>query len=517
MAKRITPMKIREIFRMYYQCNLSQRKISLALKISRKAISNYINKYELLDITYDELNELDDNDLFDLFSDKKKQAKKERYQDLQNRLPGIACELKKKGVTLQLLWEEYIQEYPDGYKHSQFFNYFRKWKKETEIYMPIEHDPGDKMFADFTGYKMSITDIDSGTEKEVETFVSILGCSGLAYAEAVESQQKEDWIKVNDNSLWYYEGSPQAIVPDNLKSAVTKACKYEPDINPDYADFARHYNLAILPARPYSAKDKALVENMVRNVYRRIFAPLRNKTFYSLKELNTAIKEKLEEFNNRPMQKLKLSRRQLFNQLEKQKLKPLPKDRYKLKSYQMNTSIQLNYHVELKEDRHYYSVPYKYRGKKVNIIYTDKIVEIFFNSKLRIALHCREKGISKYTTLKDHMPSHHKFVAEWTPMRIKNWALKIGKEVEMVVDHILKKPIYPEQAFKTCIGIISLAKKYTNYRLNNACKRAINFGSYSLRSIKNILSKGLDNIEEQELPFDVLPDHNNIRGSKYYQ
>jgi transposase len=374
------------------------------------------------------------------------------------------------------------------------------------------------MFVDFTGDKLSFKDIISGNDIEVEVFVAILGNSGLAYAEAVLTQNKENWIIANDNALWFFGGSPKAIVPDNLKSAVTKACKYEPEINPDYADFAKHYNLAILPARPYSPKDKALAENMVRNVYMRVFAPLRNNTFYSLNELNNAIRNKLDDFNNRPMQKLKLSRRQLFEQVEKNELNPLPKERYQLKSFQMNSSVHINYHVELKEDKHYYSVPYKYRGKKVNIIYTKKIVEIFYNSKLRIALHSRETGINKYTTLKDHMASHHKFVAEWNPERIKRWAGKIGKEVENVVDIILKRPVYPEQAFKTCIGIISLAKKYSEVRLNNACKRAHNYDSYSLRSIKNILSKGLDKIEEPELPFDSpLPEHKNIRGGDYYK
>ena len=514
--KGVSAMKIRQTLELFYGKKLSRREISNALNISRRQIGRYLDKFNATGILYEEIIKLCDDDIIAYFKDKKNHLESDQFKKLQKQLPQLEIELKGKGVTLQLLWEEYTLKNPDGYCYSHFCHHYKKWRSYLDIYMHIEHKPGDKMYVDYAGHKFKITNMLTGEEKDAEIFVAILGLSELVYVESTLTQQSPDWISSNINALTYFGGSPNAIVPDCTKTAVKIACKYDPEINGAYNNFAKHYDVCILPARPYSPKDKALVENAVNNVYRRIMAPLRNRTFYTLEELNEAIQEKLEEFNNRPMQKLKVSRRKLFEQREKAHLKLLPAVPYELKSFQHNTKVQFNYHVELKEDMHYYSVPYKYKGERVAIIYTDKNVEIFHNTTLRIAFHRRDKEKNGYSTEPEHMPSEHRFIAEWNPERIKDWAFKKGEHVKVVVEKILSKPMYPEQAFKKCIGIISLGKKYTDPRLEKACIRAITHEAYSYRAIKNILNKGWDKIQDEQLTFETLPIHENIRGSNYY-
>ena len=286
--------------------------------------------------------------------------------------------------------------------------------------MHIEHKSGDKTFVDFTGKKLQIKNSILGEERDVEVFVAILGASQLTYVEAVESQKKADWIRVNENAFRYFGGVTRGIVPDCLKSGVTKGDKYEPDLNPEYLDFAKHYGTTILPARPYRPKDKALVENAVRIVYAWIFAPLRNQTFYSLKDLNDAISVELESYNSKPMQRLKISRRELFNETEKSELKPLPREMYEFKRF-CKLKVQFNYHIFLSEDRHYYSVPYQHRGKKVDVMYTESTVDISYNH-VRLTFHKRDRQLNGYTTLKEHMPSHHKWVTGWSAERLIKWA-----------------------------------------------------------------------------------------------
>jgi transposase len=302
-------------------------------------------------------------------------------------------------------------------------------------------------------------------------------------------------------------------VPDCLKSGVTKADKYEPDINAQYFDFARHYGTVILPARPASPQDKALVENAVKIAYTRIFAPLRDRMFYSIEELNEAIWENLEIHNNMNFQRLNTSRRGLFNELEKTVLKPLPAEKYEWKDF-LRVKVQFNYHVEFSPDKHYYSVPYQHRRKMVNIIYTSGSVDIYLDGQ-RIAFHKRERRAGGYTTLKDHMPAEHQFVSEWSSERMINWGGNIGEHVKAMVEGVLGSRAFPEQAYKVCLGILSLSKKYGNERVNNACKRALQFNYYSYKAVKKILEKGLDRVQEESAAPE-LPLHNNIRGSQYF-
>jgi transposase len=507
--------KLKEFLRLIEQ-GCSYREIARVLDISRGSVENYSATFKKNNLKYRDVVNLTDEQLEEILSiGGKVLNSKETYQKLLSKFPNYSCELKKTGVTLRLLWEEYKTENTDGYGYSQFCFHYQQWNEMKKVSMHIDHKYGDKMFVDFSGDKLKILNPQTGIETEVEVFVSILGGSNLTYAEAVLSQKKEDFIRVTENSLLYFGGVPAAIVPDCLKSAVTKGNKYEPEINPDYADFARHYDTVILPARPYHPKDKSPVENAVRLVYQRVFAPLRNRIFTSLEELNIAVKEHLEIHNKKLMHKTNLSRRDLFEMYERNTLKPLPIRKYDFKKFSTAT-VQINYHIYLKEDGHCYSVPYRFKGNKISIIYTDRFVEIFYRNE-RIATHERKRG-SGYSTNKEHMPSHHKFYAEWSPEKILSWATNIGDKVKSVANYILSSSQHPEQGFKSCIGIINLSKKYGNIRVNHACQIAITYQEFSYRFINSLLERGMDKIEseQQDLPFNT-PIHENIRGDEYYK
>ncbi len=503
--------KVREIIRLKQQCHLSERAISRVLSLSRPVISQYLRDIAHTGLSYDEIQLMDDDALTDLLTGKAR--KPERYIQLTKQFEHFARELKRTGVTLQRLWHEYRTEHPNGYSYTQFCYHFQLWRSTSELTMHLDHKAGDKMFADFTGKKLSFIDRQTGEVKETEVFVAILPASQLTYVEAVESQKKHDWLQVNQNAFHYIGGVPKAVVPDNLKSAVHKPNFYEPEINPEYADFARHYQTVVLPARPNRARDKAMVEGAVRIVYAWIFAALRDRIFYSLKELNTAIGEQLETYNAKPMQKLKISRRELFEQTEKDELKPLPHEKYTRKQCKQ-LKVQFNYHIQLREDMHYYSVPYRYRGKQVLVIYTDAVVEMFCNNQ-RIALHKRDRTPNHYSTVKEHMPSHHKAYSEWSPQRLINWAEDIGEHVKAVIEYILAHRKHPEQGYRVCLGILNLTQKYDKERLNKACQKAVYYQNYSLKGIENILRNRLEDYQQES--FQLLPDHNNIRGNQYYQ
>ena len=509
---RVSMNKIREIIRLHAKGGLSNRQIARVLNISRPVVSQYLTDYRASGLDYDKIATMDDDELMGIFESTKR-AVSEKYRKLSERFGYFVKELKRTGVTLDLLWQEYKKEEPSGYNRTQFCHYFKVWRDSSEVTMHIEHKAGEKMFVDYPGKKLMVYNRLTGIGREVETIVAVLGASQLTYAEATESQRKEEWIKSNENALRYYGGVPRAIVPDCLKSAVDKADKYEPDINPEYADFARYHDTVILPARPRSPKDKALVENAVKIIYRRVFAPLRDKIFYSLEELNEAIGERLEVHNNMPFQRMKLSRRDLFNQTEKQVLKPLRPERYELRRY-LNVKVQFNYHIAFSPDKHYYSVPWRYSGKRVTVIYSSSSVEIY-HKNIRIASHIRDFALNRYTTVKEHMPSHHRFYDSWSPQRMVNWAGAIGISVRVMIEKVLESRQYPEQAYRACLGILNLSRKYGRQRLDRACDRALGYKSYSYKSVKNILENNMDKIEE-ETALQTLPIHKNIRGNQYF-
>ena len=518
MAKRRVSMnKIRETIRLHEEGGLSNRQIARALAISRPAVSQYLSDYRSSHLSLSAVAAMSDDELIRMLEGIK-EAGSERYRDLSERFEYFVKELKKTGVTLDLLWQEYKREHPAGYNRTQFCHHFQVWRETSpELTMHLEHKAGDRMFVDYTGKKLMVYDRTTGVGVEVEVMVAILGASQLTYAEAVESQKKEDWIKANEHALRYWGGVPQAIVPDCLKSAVERADKYEPDINPEYADFARHHNTVILPARPHSPKDKALVENAVKIIYQRVFAPLRDRIFYSLEEFNEAIRERLEVHNHTPFQRMKISRWDLFNQTERSALKPLKPEVYELRRF-LNLKVQFNYHIAFSPDKHYYSVPWRYGGKRVTVIYTSSSVEIY-HKNIRIASHLRNFSANRYTTTKEHMPSHHQFYDGWSPQKMIGWAEAIGTEVRVMIEAVLESRQYPEQAYKACLGILNLVRKYGKERLNEACERALGYRCYTYRSVRNILENNLDKVRDQDKQtiHRQLPIHENIRGNEYFQ
>jgi transposase len=510
--KRLEMIQIKQIIRLHCDGG-SYKNISETLRISRKTVTKYILLFRSTGLSYEELRIKSDEELGTMFAEQEK-PNADRLEILLGKFGEMEKELKSPGVTKQCLWSEYKIKHPDGYNYTQFCLYFNKYLKTKDVTMHFDHKAGDKLFVDFAGSKQKITNRQTGEVHELEVFVAILGASQLTYVEAVESQKKEDFIAVVENALQYFGGVPAAIVPDNLKSAVTKANRYEPDLNRTFADFGEHFETTILPARSLKPRDKALVENAVKNVYTRIYAPLRHKEFFTIKDLNEAMWQQLEKHNNEKFQNKEYSRRELFTQIEEKALKPLPAMRYEIKNYSVGT-VPKNCHIWLPCDKHYYSVPFRYTGKKVKIEYTRSKVVVYCGLE-RIAYHYRTPGMYQYTTIAEHLPSTHRFVSEWCPEKFINWAASVGAETEKVIKIILESKTHPEQAYKSCAGILSYAKKVGYQRLNQACRRADEFGSYSYRTVKNILTGNFDTLSNEGANQFQLPLHENIRGAEYY-
>ena len=513
--KTILMNRIRQILRLYTQ-GTSKKKISELTAASRNTVKKYIAKFCVQRLTYDVIAEMNDHDLELLFGYVEPVSEDKRLAHLQSLLPQMEKDLKRKGVTILLLFEQYKKEYPDGYGITQFYKYFRYFLKRVQPVMHLEHKAGDKMYIDFTGTKLPLIDTDSGELNEVEVFVAILGASQLTYVEAVYTQKKEELIRACENALHYFGGVPAAIVPDNLRSAVTKSNKYEPLINESFADFAEHYSTVVLPARAYRPKDKALVEGMVKIVYRTIYTLVNPEVHTSLVTLNTAIREALEVLNNAPFKGRDYSRRSQFEEIEKEALKPLPAYRYEFKQQAMVT-VMKNGHVCLSIDKHYYSVPYRFIGKKVKILYTSTRVEIYCRYE-RIATHNRHLRKYHYTTLNEHLASSHRYVSDWTPEKFMEQAGAIHEQVSSYIMKVIESKQHPEQAYKSCTGILSLVRKVGAARLINACRRAHSYGVYNYPIILQILEKKLDELSEEEQQENQhMPVHHNIRGSGYYE
>jgi len=512
--KRIQMRKVRELLRLKFEQNISARQAAKIIGIGKTAASQYIAGFKASGLNISNVAAMSDSELLNVINIKK-ESDNLRYKKLSSLFPYFEKELKRTGVTLQLLWKEYTETRTDYYGYSQFCHHYYHWRKQKKVSMRMEHKAGDKMFVDFTGKKQQVVDPETGEIKEYEVFVSVLGASQLSYIEAVASQKKADLVAVNQNAIHFYEGVPAAIVPDCLKSAVIKSDKYEPQLNETFNDFANHYKTVILPARALHPQDKALAENFVRNAYTQIFAPLRNMVFFSVEELNTALWEQLDVFNRKNFQGKDYSRQQLFEEIEKSQLNPLPADDYELKTFN-ESKVQYNHHVFLKEDKHYYSVPFQLTGKRVRIIYTTRTVEIYFNNS-RVATHQRNRHPYGYTTKNEHRPQNHQYVSEWNPQRFIKWGRKISPEVEQVITRVLDSRKHPEQAYKSCMGLLNLAKKYAHSDYIKACKKALQLNCTNYKFIKNTLkTKAFNLTDDQEPELFKLPDHENIRGKEMY-
>lgn len=511
--KTILMSRIRQIFRLHAQ-GRSKKQISILTGCSRNTVKKYLHKFIEKRLTYTEIDQLSDHELEQLFCPSEAPTREERFEQLQALMPELEKQMKRKGMTIGILWQQYHEQHPDGYAITQFYKHYRHYIKRAKPVMHMEHKAGDKVFIDFTGEKLAIADRDSGELQPVEVFVAILGCSQLTYVEAVYSQKKEDLVRACENALHYFGGVPAAIVPDNLKSAVTKSSRYEPTINETFADFAEHYGTVVLPARAYRPKDKALVEGAVKIIYRSIYTSISNRPYPTLEALNTAIREALEVHNTTAFKGRDYSRLQQFDEIERSALQPLPAYPYEFKQ-QAIVTVMKNGHVCLGADKHYYSVPYRYIGKRVKLLYTSTRVEVYAHYE-RIAVHQRHGRKYHYTTNQEHLASAHRFLSDWTPEKFIEQAQAIGEAVAAYIIMVIEHKQHPEQAYKSCSGILSLARKVGNDRLINACKRANDYGVYNYPIILQILDKKLDHMEEEPVE-QPMPNHSNIRGSNYYE
>jgi transposase len=428
----------------------------------------------------------------------------------------IDKELKRKHVTLMLLWQEYHEKHPQGIRYSQFCALYRAWQSELALWMRQTHKAGEKCFVDYAGQTMPVL-INSATGElqEAQIFVATLGASNFTFCEATWTQQLPDWIGSHVRAFEFFGGVPELLVPDNLKSGVQKAHRYEPDVNPTYHDMAQHYGVAVLPARAATPKDKAKVENAVGQVERRILAPLRDRIFLSLPALNDALRLLLDALNTNAFQKMPGSRLSQFNEIEKPALKPLPCARYQFAQWK-KARAGADYHIEL--EQHYYSVPYTFRQKELDVRYTQHIVEIFYKHK-RIASHARSYKRALHTTVHEHMPKKHQAYAEWTPERILQWAQKVGQSTGTLAEAIMQSRAHPQQGFRACLGILRFEKSVGKERLEAACARALAIGARSYKSVESILKNKLEHVP---VPSDetaaVIPTtHEYVRGQSYFE
>jgi transposase len=512
--KPIKMNRLRQIIRLYCQ-GTGIKTIHGMVGISRNTIKKYVRVWHALGMTHEEFGARSDSELAVLFTTPEaKVTSSPRMQILEALLPEISKRLKKKGVTREMLHAEYIEKHPDGYARSRFNNTVHTYLQLSKPVMHIDHKAGDKMYIDFTGSKLQLVTSQEDTAHDVEVFVAILGCSQLTYVEAVESQRKEDLIKACENALHYFGGVPGAIVPDNLRSAVTRGSKYEAILNDEFASFAEHYAVTVVPARVYKPRDKALVEGAVKLIYRSIYARLEGRRFSDLESLNSAIRPALEIHNNKPFSGRTYSRREQFEEIERNALGQLNPLRYEVNK-QVMVTVMKNGYVRLGEDIHYYSVPYNYIGKKVKVLYTSIAVKIYYQYTL-IASHRRNRIKYRYTTDENHLASQHRYTTEWSPEKFIQEAEAIHEDVTRYIIKVLEHKVYPEQAYKSCSGILSFARRVGPGRLADACRWADSLGQYNYPVIEEILRKRLDQLQHDDEPVSI-PAHKNIRGKEYYQ
>jgi transposase len=510
--------KIKEVLRLRFECQLSEREIARSCQISRTTVTDYLRRAAITRLDWAEANALGEVQLIERLFPTPTVVNPEAGQRPLPDFQYIYDQLRtyrKFNLTLTQIWTEYKEVHPDGYQYSQFCEHYRRWRGKLDYVMRQEHRAGEKLFIDYCDGLSFINPL-TGEIVLTQLFVAVWGASNYTYAEATLSQTLPDWTRSHVHAFAYFERVPHVLVPDNLKSGVDKACKYEPELNPTYTEMAEHYGCAVLPARPYHPRDKAKVETGVLIAQRWILAVLRHRTFYSLTEINIAIRECLERLNTRRLRHAQKSRRVLFESLDYPSALPLPPSHYEYAEW-LKARVNFDYHIEV--DRHYYSVPFQLLREKLDVRQTASTIEAFHKGK-RIAAHARSSVKGGYTTLREHMPPRHAAYAEWSPARFIQWASKIGQATAHLVEQVLSGRSYQEQAFRSCMGIIQLSRSYTPERVEAAAHRALKYRTYSFRSMKAILAGGLDqrpDNEEPAFPQLSLPLHPNIRGPEYYQ
>ena len=514
MANVLDPMDIKQIFSLHRD-GLSNRKIARTLGISRNTVNQYVSWLLASDYQAGELLSLTVRELREIFPSKTT-IKNDRYDVLIRYFENNKSSRSHPGFTFLHHYEEYRQLSDDPYSYTQFMEHFHRKYAEVNGSMKLDHLPAREVFIDFAGTKIDVVDKDSGEIRKAEVFVSVLPFSLFTYVEACWSQKREDLISCMNNMMWFIGGVPKAVVSDNLKSAVSRASKYEPEINRSLKEFARHYDCVINPARAYSPQDKALVENAVQLTYQRIYYPLREMMFFSLEDLNREIRCLLEKYNDMLFQRKEASRRELFQSFEREELKPLPSGIYHLREYRRAKVQKIGY-VYFSPEKSYYSVPYRYIGKNTQIHYTKDTVEIYYFNE-RIAFHKRNAAKGTYNTIEAHLSSTHKKYKDWSPDYFRKLAAPIGSHALACINELFVSADYPEVAYKRAIGIIQLAKQYGRERTEKACQRAIYAKSVSYKRIKTILENKQDmvDIEPEPSKGSHIPKHDNIRGASKY-
>lgn len=511
-TERLSMRKTKEILRQKWVLGRSHREVRNSLGVSVGVVSATVSRAEKAGLDW-------------------QLVESQSEEELEHRLYGIkgpvACdrpvpdylyihsELKRAGVTLELLHVEYLGEHPNGYRYSRFCDLYRRWLGKQRLSMRQVHRAGEKTFIDYSGKKPQLVDRRTGEVTEVELYVAVLGASNYTYAVATYTQQSADFVGGTVRAFEYFRGVTEVIVPDQLKSAVTRPCKYEPGIQRTYQEMAEHYDTVVIPARSRKPKDKAKAEVGVQVAQRWILARLRNETFYTLAELNERIAELLEELNDRHMRGYGASRRELYESLDRPALKPLPVERF-VHAQWKHARVNIDYHVEF--DGHYYSVPWQLLRAEVEVRATATIVEVF-NAGRRVASHVRGWRRGSHTTIAEHMPKSHRRHMEWTPSRLIHWAEKVGPSAARFVTRLLEERPHPEQGYRRCLGILKLERTYGRDRLEAACRRALVSGARSYRHVNAILKNGLDRmpLPGEEAPAAGEPlDHENIRGGNYY-
>jgi transposase len=506
--------KTREVLRLHFDLRLGQRQIARSVQISQSTVHEYLARFAASGLSWPLPAEVGETELEAALLP----AEPSPGTAGQRTMPDFAYihqELQQhKHTTLQLLWEEYRAAQPEGYRYSRFCHYYQRWKQQRDLVMRQQHHPGEKLFVDWAGATIPLHDPQTGAIQQARLFVAVLGASNYTYAEATRSQELQHWIGAHVRTFEFLGGCPKLVIPDNTKTGVTRACRYDPDLNPTYQEMALHYGVGVVPARPYKPRDKAKVEVGVQIAQRWIVAALRHRKFFSLHELNLAISELLEKLNHRPFQKRPGSRHSLFLELDQPALRPLPVERFDLAAWS-NATVNIDYHIQF--DHSFYSVPYPLARKSVEVRATPATIEIFHQG-VRVASHARAHKPYTAVTHPEHRPRSHQAHLEWPPSRIVQWARTVGPFTAEVVEKILDSYPHPEMGYRSCLGIIRLGQRYPASRVEAAAQRALLTGAVRYRSLESILRRCLDqqplttpSVEERN------PTHDNIRGAEYFQ
>lgn len=503
---------LREILRLRFQASLSLRQIQSSQRVSLGAVQGIVSQATAQGLDWSSVEQLDDSQLAQLFYPESDVRVSSQFQ-----LPDwvqVHQELKRKGVTRHLLWEEYTQAYPNrSYSYPQYCYLYQAWEKKQKRSMRQAHKAGDKLFVDYAGQTVSIVNSETGEIRSAQIFVAVMGASNYTFCEATWSQSLPDWLGSHARAFEFLGGVPRLIVPDNLKSGVSKPCRYDPDLNPSYQQLAAHYGCAVMPARPYKPKDKAKAEVGVQIIERWILAKLRHQTFFSLAELNLCIKALLEAVNAKPFKQLKGSRVQWFESLDRPALQPLPKQPYQYTDIK-TVKVNVDYHIQY--EQHLYSAPHHLVGEKLQLHASDQLIELYFQHQ-RVTSHVRSYRPGT-TTIPEHMPTRHQKHHQWSAGRLMNWAQDIGDEVLVWVKTQLQQKPHEQQAYRVCSGLLNLSRHYPVGRLNRACAIANQNRLYRLKQIKSILHSNQDQLlSDTKEPLSLLPQtHENIRGPGHF-